>query len=195
MVSSFGNLWDNELKRFKLMREKVVGNNNGKKYYATDMFQHMYQVHRLVAYEFIEKYDVTSNIVINHIDNDGLNNHVDNLEITSARENCHHAMMIGVSNGDIIRTDKVIQLFCESYIKNNGDISKTHDELKGLGINEYFTTRFVSKLIRKKIWCDITDKYFKLGEYELPYKEQLTDDEIHAICKAIVKCGGSPKAA
>ena len=31
MVSSFGNLWDNELKRFKLMREKVVGNNNGKK--------------------------------------------------------------------------------------------------------------------------------------------------------------------
>ena len=194
MISSFGNLWDNKLKRTKPMHEKVGKISSGKKYYVMGTFQHIYQVHRLVAYEFIEKYDVTSNVVINHIDNDGLNNQIDNLEIVTNKQNCDHAIIIGVKDG-IIRSDETIETFCKLYVKNKGNVKKTKNDLKKLGICEAFKNRFISKIIRKKLWSDITDKYFKLGEYELPYKEQLTYDEIHAICKAIVECGGSPTAA
>ena len=193
MVSSFGNLWDDKLKRIKSMRDKAGGINNGKKYYVTDILQHVYQVHRLVAYEFIEKYDVTSNIVINHIDNNGLNNQIDNLEIVTHKQNCDHAIIIGAENG-MIRSEELIETFCKLYVKNKGDVKKTKDDLRKLGIGEAFKHRFVSEIIRKNRWSDITDKYFKLGDYELPYKEQLTDEEIHAVCKAIVECGGSPTA-
>lgn len=74
-------------------------------------------------------------------------------------------------------------------------LRRLKNDLQKFGIGEAFEHRFVSEIIRKNRWSDITDKYFKLGEYELPYKEQLTDEEIHAVCRAIVECGGSPTAA
>lgn len=47
-------------------------------------------VHRLVAEYFIPKLDPSKD-QINHIDNNGLNNHVDNLEWCTASENMQHS--------------------------------------------------------------------------------------------------------
>ena len=188
MVSSFGNVMN-------IKTKKLVGFTSYSGSYMNMIYDnHKYPVHRLVVYEFIDHYDINPDIVINHIDNDGFNNCVDNLEIVTSKQNSDHAIMIGATKGTI-RTEEIVETFCKLYVKNKGDVKKTKNDLQKLGIGEAFKHRFVSKIIRKNRWSNITDKYFKLGEYELPYKEQLTDDEIHAICKAIVECGGSPSSA
>ena len=53
--------------------------------------------HRLVALNFLEKDDVT-NLQVNHIDGNKLNNNVDNLEWCTLEENIKHAFEIGLRN-------------------------------------------------------------------------------------------------
>ena len=58
-----------------------------------------YSVHRLVAEAFIPNHDKSKN-VINHIDFDVSNNHVENLEWVTQRENVQHAMKNGRIGGN-----------------------------------------------------------------------------------------------
>jgi hypothetical protein len=47
-------------------------------------------IHQLVAESFLNhKPDRTNKLVVNHIDLNKLNNHIDNIEITTNRENCN----------------------------------------------------------------------------------------------------------
>jgi hypothetical protein len=55
-----------------------------------------FRFHRLVAEAFIENKE--SKPYINHIDCNKLNNHVDNLEWVTAKENTQHLMKMGRSN-------------------------------------------------------------------------------------------------
>lgn len=50
-------------------------------------------IHRLVAKTFIPKIDGKD--IVNHIDNDRLNNRVDNLEWVTAKENVYHSYQFG----------------------------------------------------------------------------------------------------
>ena len=48
-------------------------------------------IHRLVAETFIEKKTTTSNLEVNHIDGNKLNNNINNLEWITHKENIEHA--------------------------------------------------------------------------------------------------------
>lgn len=87
-------------------------------------------VHRLVAELFIGEIE---GFVINHKDGNKLNNHVDNLEIVTIKENIRHAFdtglaigNIGEKNGNSILTeDKVLKIYNLIFLgKNNNEIAK-----------------------------------------------------------------------
>ena len=101
-VSSFGNvksLSREILKNGKypfISKEKLLKPKIGTTgYYNVGLSKNnkrkMFQVHQLVAICFLNHKPNGYEIVINHIDNNPLNNHVSNLELVSARYNtsCH----------------------------------------------------------------------------------------------------------
>lgn len=72
--------------------KKIVLTKNGKSYYFT--------VHRLVAINFISDPEAERNTV-NHKDGNKLNNHVDNLEWMSHKENLQHAWDTGLKKPSV----------------------------------------------------------------------------------------------
>lgn len=61
-----------------------------------DGISHRVRVHQLVAQAFISGFRPLS--IINHIDGNKTNNHLDNLEIVTSKENTAHARRIGLIN-------------------------------------------------------------------------------------------------
>jgi len=55
-----------------------------------------YQVHRLIAAAFLGKSNNSNQIHVNHIDGNGLNNNINNLEWSSPSENSRHAVSAGL---------------------------------------------------------------------------------------------------
>lgn len=56
---------------------------------------HAKRIHRLVAINFIP--NPLNKVSVNHIDGNKLNNHVDNLEWSTWKENSDHAVMTGLN--------------------------------------------------------------------------------------------------
>lgn len=64
------------------------------KLYTDEFHSKMFQVHRLIAMTFIPNSNNLSEV--NHIDGNKLNNHVDNLEWCTPKENTAHAEKLGL---------------------------------------------------------------------------------------------------
>ncbi len=94
-VSNFGRVRNN--RNNKLLKL----NNNGKGYLFVHLRKNKFNkscyVHRLVLLNFIPNPD--SKPECNHKDGNKLNNHMDNLEWNTRRENVHHAIKTGLSKG------------------------------------------------------------------------------------------------
>ena len=54
-------------------------------------------LHRLLAWVFIAKFEDISNLVVNHLDGNKLNNALSNLEITTPQKNVEHAGELGLT--------------------------------------------------------------------------------------------------
>lgn len=106
-VSNFGNVKSylvrgtktNELSDTPTLKSKRLSMG----YYAVDLAgtgkknKKTWRVHVLVAMAFLDHKPDGYNAIINHIDNNPLNNHVDNLEITTQRINTSiHKTDVGV---------------------------------------------------------------------------------------------------
>lgn len=87
-VSNLGRV-----KSLKFNKERILKTgSNGDGYlmvcFNKDMNQKTFKVHQLVAIAFLNhKPDGTLNIVVDHIDNNKLNNNVENLQLTTNRHN------------------------------------------------------------------------------------------------------------
>ena len=92
-VSNYGNVRSFKNGRWglrdtpKLLTQSI--DNTG--YYKVMVNNKLYQTHQLIAITFLSHIPDGFNIVVNHIDNNPLNNNVDNLELVSNRYNssCH----------------------------------------------------------------------------------------------------------
>ncbi len=85
------------------------------------------RIHVLVAETFLNKPDI-KNICVNHKDGNKLNNHVDNLEWITKKENCQHARDIGLvdTKGSKHPMSKLTEddvRFIKEYNKNMKGIS------------------------------------------------------------------------
>jgi hypothetical protein len=108
-VSSFGNVRTFKNNRWglsetpKLLKPGI----NGRGYYVVNLYKNskvkMFRVHKLVSIVFLNHTPNGYEIVVNHIDNNPLNNHVSNLELVPQRYNtsCHKtdAGITKIANG------------------------------------------------------------------------------------------------
>lgn len=85
-----------------------------------------YSVHRLVAENFIENTDKT--LQVNHKDGNKENNHVDNLEWISCKDNINHAWKNGLCENTRKASSK------NGYYRNRGKLSKAHRTKKVINI-------------------------------------------------------------
>lgn len=94
---------------------KFVGlsNKNGRKNKS---------IHRIVAETFIENPNNYNEV--NHIDGNKTNNHIDNLEWCTRRDNILHAYMLGLKKGNSKAKYKVIQSLNGKTIKIWNNISE-----------------------------------------------------------------------
>lgn len=129
-VSNYGNV--------KGQRDNImIGNTN--RYHRITLTERnknikwTISVHRLVAELFIGNIE---GFVINHKDGNKLNNHVNNLEIVTIKENIQHAFdtglavgNIGEKNGNSILTEKdVLEIYACIYLgENNDQIAKQYN--------------------------------------------------------------------
>ena len=133
-VSNLGrvrSLYDqNQFK--KTYRIKLLKFNIRSGYYNVNLNNHRkrknFQVHRLVAFAFIPNFD--NKPIINHIDENRLNNKVDNLEWCTQKENVLHSKYKMYkpkksklpTSGEkyIIKRNRYNKIFYEIFIYKNG---------------------------------------------------------------------------
>ena len=95
-VKSLGRIMLNRGKYPFLTKEKLLNTTNNKKgylnvYLTKNKKKRTFAVHQLVAMAFLNHIPDGMNVIVNHIDNNKLNNHFSNLELVSNRYNssCH----------------------------------------------------------------------------------------------------------
>lgn len=117
MISNYGKVFSKSSNRVI----KIYKSKNG--YYSVSLSikkgkQKRFLIHRLVAKHFIN--NPQNKPQVNHIDGDKSNNHTDNLEWVTAKENVRHAYEIGLRDYSIIinnglkKSKKVYQLNIEN---------------------------------------------------------------------------------
>ena len=113
-ISNFGNVRSKKSGHFKNKSKRILN----KQYYATTLhingFRKTFKIHRLVAMAFIP--NPKNKPQVNHIDGNKLNNHANNLEWCTAKENMIHALKngllnsVGVSNYQTNLTERDVQI-------------------------------------------------------------------------------------
>lgn len=136
-------------KRGSKYKLKARCNNEGYYYVVLYGFTILQKsIHRLVAETFIlNPYNLP---IVNHIDGDTSNNHIDNLEWTTVKGNIHNAMERGVfqrgeRNGYSKLTEKEVIEMRKRYLKNNitqAQLAKEYNVSAG----------HINNIIHKRVW-------------------------------------------
>lgn len=98
-VSNLGRVKSLNFNRSK--KERVLKQSIGSGYYivclSKDVTQKVIKVHKLVAMTFLNHISCGHEVVVDHIDNNKLNNNINNLQLISNRENCNKDKKRGTS--------------------------------------------------------------------------------------------------
>lgn len=131
-ISNLGRVLSLKKEGKFLLPEKVIKD----KYYRVCLYnsgvKKRHFVHRLVAEHFLLK--VGNSNIVNHIDNNGLNNSVDNLEWVTVRENLSHctkSKYVGVQievRGNYIRYRSSVRVNGKLIRKSHKTEEEAHNE-------------------------------------------------------------------
>lgn len=149
----------------KYLRIKINGGGESKEY----------RVHFLVATAFID--NPNNYKEVNHLDGNGHNNHKDNLEWSTRRENMVHSVTNDLA-GSKLDTNKVREI-CKIIID--------HPEYTNLEIGEKYGVKHtaISNIRLGKSWVEITKEFgFKKQEKtnNTKHRRKLTDEQVIEIC-------------
>lgn len=127
-VTLSGKIWSDYIERFMTLQENRNGYIQCNLVLKEDNKKLRPTVHRLVniLFNYNEEYDV---LQTNHLDGDKNNNHVDNLEWCTAKENINHALNIGLR--DRYLDINAIEKICEEYERGETvfQVSKKYPEI------------------------------------------------------------------
>ena len=123
------------------------------------------RVNRLVAYNFIEPID-DSSIIVNHLNNNRLDNYYLNLEWTSQKNNIRHAIEHGSFDPNNLKKYSV-KTYDEEFIiklcQHLEKYKKSKKVLDKLEVQDITQRRKITSLIfdlkHKKSWIEITKQY------------------------------------
>lgn len=162
--------------------------NNG--YYIVGIYhktfknrQKQKRIHRLVVETFIG--EIPEGYCVNHIDGDKLNNHLDNLEIVTFKDNVRHAYENKLARGrkgsenscSKLLVDEVLNIY--KLIKKG----KTNKEISEIyNLHE----RYISLIRHGKRWEFLWKKYF----IEAPISNGNTDLPLDFMLNVIKECEG-----
>ena len=97
-VSNFGNVKSLKFNKERILKQGLDGHGYLQIGLCINNKRKTFKTHKLVAMAFLNHIPNGFEQVINHIDNNQLNNHVDNLELVSTRYNSScHKNDVGVS--------------------------------------------------------------------------------------------------
>ena len=129
-VSNFGNVkslpkeWMSAIKRKHdgILLKKTI-DNRGNGYYQVGLTKNKIRktrkIHQLVAEAFLNHNPCGYKLVVDHINNNSLDNRVDNLQIVTQRENAYKNQVFYLSNY------KGVHISCKKYkSKKTGEIKK-----------------------------------------------------------------------
>ena len=146
MVSNYGrvasllfqnNVYNKKYKRFKILKPKgLKGKNIYKTGFRVDLWKDgevkSYLVARLVAFTFYNKNICNHKLTVDHIDGNRLNNHIDNLELVSLRENIKRAYKTGLHNSHIHKVKIINKINNKTkYFNSLSEASKYIGNSKG----------------------------------------------------------------
>ena len=138
----------------KLLSRKKVNKNTGLNYSTASVFNKTYTVHGLVMLAFVGKRPVGK--FINHIDGNGLNNALDNLEYCTPQENHNHAReVLGVSFIRIGEINGMSKLSNKDVLKIRELYETGKYSQKELGAKFGICQSVTSSIVRKEIWRHI----------------------------------------
>jgi hypothetical protein len=136
------------------------------------------EVHRLVAYHFIDD-TIDKTMDINHIDFDTTNNSVSNLEIITRRENITHSVKAERNLNNV--PDKALHYICSKLEEGRTDYSALVQETNAL-FNLTIFNNYITALLTKDMRQYITKNY-KLPT--IKKANRVTDELVHNICKVL----------
>jgi hypothetical protein len=171
-VSNYGNVkslpkGDGNGNRERILRQELLNSNTHTNYRRVALSMNgivkRYAVHRLVAEAFIENLELKPQV--NHIDNNGENNHVSNLEWCTASENMKHSSNQG-RQADVKRAGGVARgvLSRETLLQKLKDLNINYSSISEGGrrsfiqmichsCNNTSTARSDSAMIGKGGYC------------------------------------------
>lgn len=129
----------------RLLKQKITTNKYGRKDCRVELWNNgihkTYLVARLVAFTFYNQ-PLESELTVNHIDGNSLNNCIDNLEIITRKENIQHAFKNGLYSNmikiNIINKNNNIENIFNSLNQASKYISKNHSYLSSKIKNNIF---------------------------------------------------------
>lgn len=147
-ISNHGRVRNKTTKRIRTLEI------HDRKYYRVKLNKRNYKVHRLVGLYFISNPD--NKPEINHKDGNKLNNHVDNLEWCTPKENVKHALETGL----IKRLDKseVISIYYDCWIKQLPiyQVAKDHEVTESIVGSIKYKNAYTDILSKVKLKLEIT---------------------------------------
>ena len=133
---------------------------------CTDNRTRTIKVHRIVASSFVSG-KTSERCEVNHIDGNKRNNCANNLEWCTRSDNIRHGIksglipiMRGSLNGNSIINENTAVIVCETLRSYCGNIARTLNTLRHIGI--IINKQQLFDIKRKRTWRHISDKYFTL---------------------------------
>lgn len=151
------------------------------------------KIHRIVAWMFVPGYDELHNEV-NHKDGNKKNNHADNLEWVTRKENIHHGyenglipVLRGERHGNHSMTDDEIAIISSLLVECRGNSNRVFvkSQNMGMAVSLHAIQRIKYKLTGKHV----SDLYFDENTFTI--NRRIMGDDIHIICKAICEFNGN----